>query len=62
MEFAHETRKQVTHSNKLVDFPLCINDLHAPMPSVKRTQHELKRRRFLKITFCAFFSLLMMQL
>jgi hypothetical protein len=46
MEFAHETRKQVTHSNKLVDFPLCINDLHAPMPIVKRTQNELKRRRF----------------
>jgi len=36
MEFAHETLKQVMHSNKLVDFPLCINDLDASMPIVKK--------------------------
>ncbi len=36
MEFAHETLKQMTHSNKLVDSPLCINDLHAFMPIVKK--------------------------
>jgi hypothetical protein len=36
MEFAQKIPKRVTHSNKLVDFPLCINDLHAPMPIVKK--------------------------
>ncbi len=31
-----KTLKQMTHGNKLLDLPLCINNLHAPMPIVKK--------------------------
>jgi hypothetical protein len=36
MKFEWRTLKQVTHGRKLVDLPLCINNLHAPMPTVKK--------------------------
>ncbi len=36
MKFEHETPKRVTCGNKLVDLPLCINNLHELMPIVKK--------------------------
>jgi hypothetical protein len=42
MKFEHETPKQVTCGNKLVDLPLCINNLHALMPIVKNFKMNYK--------------------
>jgi hypothetical protein len=36
MKIGQETPKQVTHGNKSIDIPLCINNFHAPMPIVKK--------------------------
>jgi hypothetical protein len=36
MKFEQETPEQMTCGNKLVDLPLCINNLHALMPIIKK--------------------------
>ncbi len=42
LEFGWETPKQVTHGSKSIDFPLCINNLHPPMPIIKKLKMNLR--------------------
>jgi hypothetical protein len=46
MKFGWETFEQVAHGRLSTNIPHCINNLHAPMPNVKKTQDEFKNKSY----------------